>query len=175
MKMETFENWLLLEQSGELDALRGWLLRRELARNPDLRVLRDELKLVSRAVSNTRVDGPGKEVMDAIRREARQASGRSEQIDWVPARGLSWKPVFATCAAVALVALFAWPALRSTHEPGPVTATQQQATETRDDDLAWDDGVDSDLEALSAMVAQTTDTDVDTLATELLELEGTEI
>jgi hypothetical protein len=168
MKKETIERWVLLDSTGELDAVRRWLLRRQ----PEADRIRRDVQDLVRSAGPAETAGPSDAVLLAIEREARRMhAGRPG-----PDRASAWRPVLAL-ASVAAIALAAWLAVR----PAPEVTAPQAAP--ADPELAWDNGIDTDLAELKSLVAMATDetessadataaTDINSLASELMELEG---
>lgn len=177
MKNEQTEQWVLLEQSGELDLIGRWRLRRALARSPELRAWRDELALLRTRV---RAQAPAvpptpRDVLAAITEAARQT----------PAQAAAWRlnPAWSAAAASAMV-LAAWmtiapPGLREQTLPAAPAATPTAAPA-----LAWDDGLDQRLADLYAQLGTSTestqepataDDELDTLAGAVLAAEGIQI
>ncbi len=176
MKNEQTEQWVLLEQSGELDLIGRWRLRRALARSPELRAWRDELALLRTRVREQAPAIPPtpRDVLAAITEAARQA----------PSHAPSWRfnPAWSAAAASAMV-LAAWmtlapPSLREQAPPPAPAAIPAAST------LAWDDGLDQRLADLyvqlgasteSTQEATTAEDELDTLAGAVLAAEGIQI
>jgi len=166
MKRETAEQWMLLEQSGELDPIRRALLRRHLARNPeDRNFIADADRIMRDARSLTDIPDISSQARAAIRiaAEERETDGTA----------LRWQPALAF--AVLAIALFGgWLVFRT--PPAPQVAEIKTVVES---DLAWDNGIDAEISELNSLLASSIDesdtTDLETIASELLELEGSEI
>lgn len=180
MKNETAERWMLLKQSGELDPVRSWLLERHFAHHPEARDAMDGMNRLADAVRRMPIAGPGEDVIAAIQREARAATGRSVEVNGAPSRKPAWRPALAWAAAAAALAVASWLVVQQ-----PQQAQEHRVAAAADDaELAWDNGIDSDLAELSSMLALANDeteatadasTDLDTIVTELIALEGSEI
>ncbi len=176
MKNEQTEQWVLLEQSGELDLIGRWRLRRALARSPELRAWRDELSLLRTRVREQAPAVPPtpRDVLAAITEAARQT----------PAKAAAWRfnPAWSAAAASALV-LAAWMTIAPTgfRDPGtPVIPETTRAATT----LAWDDGLDQRLADLYVQLGTSTEStqdsataedELDTLAGAVLAEEGIQI
>lgn len=201
MKKDTAEQWLLLEQSGELDAVRRWLLRRHLQAHPEDCAYRDDLDRITRAA---RAQGPDKPlspyVLETLRAAAREAHTRSEQIVFRPALSpVAWtRPALVAAGLTLLVLGGLWLArkpeapLQVVRTPPGATVSSPQpeiesafpAAPSRNAQLAWEDDFDTELAELSSLVAVSDTewedagsqaTDADAVARELLELGGTKI
>jgi hypothetical protein len=180
MKRDTAEKWMLLEQSGELGPVRGLLLRRHLARHPEDRTFRDDMVRIVDAARDAG-DVPG---IDAqVRAAIRAAADRRVEEDVAP----SWRPALAF-AALVLVLAAGWLVFRHPPAMSPSQVAKAPAKETvAEADLAWDNGIDAEISELQNMFAMGADgsdasdaastdtTDVETIARELLQLEGSEI
>ena len=152
---------MLLEQSGELGPVRRALLRRHFARHPEDRTfITDADRIMRDARSLTDVPELSAQARAAIRIAAEEREPGGAALRWQPA------VAFVVVALVALSGLFL---LRST----PVTAPVAEA------DLAWDNGIDAEISELNSLLASSDEdsdtTDLETIASELLELEGSEI
>lgn len=172
MNRDKLERWSLLDEAGELGGVRRWLLRRALARDRELAAFRQgslELTRLSRAASPNRPLPPAS--LGAIRQEAAQVM--QEQRDKAPSIH-HVRPAFAlgAAAALAIAAYFGFP--RAATEALVLNgATASLPTE-------WN-AIDDDLAALNQLLASSFDTaevsadEEESLARELLKLEGTEI
>ena len=159
MKNETAEQWILLEQSGELGPVRRWLLRRHVAQHPGLldfqrdlaritrgvRELKDIPELSRQTIAAIRVSADQQELADGTGTSLHQAGGQRE------------------------------PTQQVAETPKPVAA---KSTE-----LAWNDSIDTDIKSLDKMLVTASgdiedtseSSDVESIATELLQLEGSKI
>ncbi len=160
MKRETAEQWMLLEQSGELDPIRRALLRRHLARNPEDRVfITDADRIMRDAKSLADVPDLSAQTRAAIRIAGEERERAGDAFRWRPALAF---------ALLAVALLGGWFMIRPSPAP--------QVTEA---DLAWDNGIDAEISELNSLLASSADesetTDLETIASELLELEGSEI
>jgi predicted transcriptional regulator len=175
MNRETIEKWVLLDEAGELDALRRWLLRRALARTPELQTWRTEvahLREWTRQAAEPVPPTP-RDVMAAI-----LAAGEP-----APAPGL-WvglRPAWAVLA-VLLLGIAAW--LTITPPPGGEVARVGSETPGSGVSLAWEDGLDDRLSDLYVQLQTTDDTwgesvgtmsELDAMAGALLSGEETQI
>ena len=71
MKTNQAEHWLLLEQSGELNAWQRWRLTRCLQRHPELAAFREDLRRISElSRASGPVDAPGWQAPGSIRQAA---------------------------------------------------------------------------------------------------------
>ncbi|HOW97571.1 MAG TPA: hypothetical protein P5567_06545 [Kiritimatiellia bacterium] len=181
MNCETTRNRILLDQSRELSRVGRWLLAGHLARCPECRAYRAGLTGLAGAVRQVRWD----ESFDA------GLAGRVAAGAAVPAprakRGRERAPVFLARPALAygalsvLLALAFVLILRPFQRPPPLARTAPDSA------LAWDADVDDRLATLDVLVNQDdadwTETsgaaadsgDVDSIARQLLELEGEQI
>lgn len=176
MKNEQTEQWVLLEQSGELDLIGRWRLRRALARSPELRAWRGELALLRTRVREQAPAIPPtpRDVLAAITETARQS----------PAQAAAWRvsPAWSAAAASAMV-LAAWMTLTppNLREPaGPAAPADTPVAPA----LAWDDGLDQRLADLYVQLGTGTEStpettaaedELDTLAGAVLAAEGIQI
>lgn len=169
MKREKAEQWMLLEQSGELDPIRRALLRRHLARNPeDRNFIADADRIMRDARSLTDIPDISSQARAAIRiaAEEREMGGTASR----------WQPALAF--AVFAIALFGgWLVFRT--PPAPQVTEAPAVKTVAESDLAWDNGIDAEISELNSLLASSADesdtTDLETIASELLELEGSEI
>ena len=183
MKRETAERWMLLEQSGELDPIRRWLLQRHLAQHPGDRAFQDDMNRIVRAARSLS-DGPdiSAQVRAALGVAAAQRGPQDTAWGWQPAL------VFTT---LTLLLLTGWLMNRPVTIPAPTEVAVAPADKTTPDaadaELSWDNGIDKEISELQSQFAmasddaetsetQSTDTsDLETIATELLQLEGSKI
>jgi hypothetical protein len=192
MKTDIVERWLLLEQSGELDAVRRWLLHRHLRAHPGDLAFRDDLRRITEAARAARPDVAIRpEVMQALRQAARDASSRSEEIVFQPAaRPVPWtRPLLIAAGLLLLLAggifLAKTPdqAITVVQTPPPAVNPVPEAVPDPAPALAWEDDFDKELAELDSLVAvsgaewddSNGGVDADSLARELLELGGAEI
>ncbi|MFH0907895.1 MAG: hypothetical protein V1929_03960 [bacterium] len=181
MKRETAEQWMLLEQSGELGPIRRWRLRRHLARHPqDRQFLADADRIMRDARTLADIPELSAQARAAIRVAASERAMAGTTLRWQPALAF---------AVLAIALLGGWFLLRSTPEtvPAPQVAKAPAVKAAPDIDLAWDNGIDAEIremENLFAMSPDDTDTtetqnsdasDIESIASELLQLEGYEI
>lgn len=195
MNCHRAEQLVLLKDSGELGVVGRWRLDRHLAHCAPCRAHQDALLGLTEAV---RAWDTG-DVSAATRQRVlaqRPAADRRDVIALEPAIRPSWLPRLAyAAAALAVLAAGLWFALpRAGHEaavaqsdPAPGIAATPAAVAQAGD--SWDDGVDAELDALTDLLASSlhegsgqaatgTDTadldesDEDTLARELMQLQG---
>ena len=183
MKRETAERWMLLEQSGELDPVRRWLLKRHLARHPGDRAFQDDMnRIVRDARSLNDLPDISAQVRAAIRVAAANREPRDAAWGWQPAL------VFTT---LTLLLLTGWlmnrPVTLPTQTEVAVAPADKTAPGTADAELAWDNGIDKEISELQSQFAMASDdaetsetqstetSDLETIATELLQLEGSKI
>lgn len=150
MKLKKLEQWILLEQSGELSVRRQKRLACELARSPEARRLRDELRLVSRSIREpaaapspwmaTRIDAQ-------LRREPSSAPLLISNV---------WKPVLAmaACLAVAL-GLWTFQGEQVRSEPAAVPTAAVNESDV------WDDSLGEDLSELEDLIVALSDSSFD--------------
>ena len=185
MKCESNRKRVLLAQSGEL----SWLGKRTLARHlracPTCRQFESDLRGLThqaRAAASEVEISPA--VFERIRAAARRENSRSELIHIHPSRepfSITFRPAIIYTAAAILLLTGFWLTLR------PVLRQPQMAEITAPSSIAgeWDTaGIDSQIENLNdrldlAATSEDTidieNTDIDSIARELLELEGQQI
>jgi len=170
MNRDRMERWILLRQSGELDALRCLLLARRLSKDEALRDFAASLDRIARdARASSESSAPEPSVMQAILREARVAAdGRTAEREEGQASASPWaRPAFAA-AAVALAIAGAW--LLMPRTPPAQTAERSRPAEESLSSYAWDDDLDATIAELDRSLE-----DEESLAEELLELEAQSI
>lgn len=194
MKCESAEQNVLLEQSGELKGLRRWLTIRHVRSCAQCRQYRADLNRVTAAARDAMPDlAPGEGVMEQIRAVARKESSRSVEIRFRPSReplSTIFRPALLYSALGLLVLMGFWLVLRPVLRPGaaPVQVARTPVpaaapAPAAKPDVSWDDDMDDQIASLGDMLAAASgdsngaDTieDMDSVARELLELEGEEI
>lgn len=167
MKTEKIEQLMLLEQSGELGFIGRWQLRHALATQPELAKFRDELEAVTRASREAAL--PGCEVPADVLGEIRKAAAE-QNTHPVPLDVMfgSWlRPAIALAAI--LVTITGIGVVNHLQDSGEPLSVARQTS-------AWNDGFDNELTNLDRMLAANFDAaeslDADSLARELLQLEG---
>ncbi len=179
MNRDKLERWILLRQSGELGRVRGFLLDRALARDPELRRYADDSARIMSAARAWSVAQPGAHTADAIHARIHEAPDRREEITLRPEPGFRLWPILAGVTALLLaVVLFA---LKAPERAESVARTPAAPPDAQAQ-LAWEDHVDAELDALMELVSLNgTDesartganaTDEELLVRELLALEG---
>lgn len=181
MKRDTIEKWVLLKQSGELDLVRDWLLRRAMCRDAGARRFQDDLNRITAAARGSVDAVPGNSAaLAAILSAAGKNSSRSEEFGFEPSRPApAWRPALAF-AALVLIAGATWLALQ---KPGVTPPIAQTTTTQPEQALPWDDGLDKKMDELNTMLAESSDewdstaggSDLDTMAEELMQWEGSHI
>lgn len=174
MNRDKIERWILLKSTGELGRWQTWRLERLLANDPEARAFEADTARLAQAARAWSVAQPGPHTAQSIHARLHTESDRRDTLVFAPARTHGWWPVFAAAAAILLVGAGLW--LRMSGTPHP-----EQAAERTVEALAWDDGVDAELDALQDwLVASTAEesartvtvADEDQLIRELLALEG---
>ncbi len=171
MKTEKIEKLVLLEQSGELNFVRRWQLRRALARNPALKKFRDDLQQLT-AVS--RASGPADDLNPAVLGEIRRAAAEQSQQGFAAAdiSGAWLRPAI---AMVAVFVVISGITLINQYRPPVRTAL---AAHFGHHGARWDDNIDAELSNVSSMLGANFDSgtdlassDVNAMARELISLE----
>lgn len=172
MNRDKLEQWVLLDEAGELDALRGWLLRRELARDSNLEAYRREcreLARLSRAASPDMPTPAG--TLSALRTELAALRAGREKEPAGPGRALLRPALaFASALTIGLAVYFLRPD-RPAMVPGIAIVEVASSGE----------GIDDDLNQLQTLLTSTASLDEaplieeEALARELLSFEGAEI
>jgi len=185
MNCEQAEQRMLLRDSGELGIGGRWRLRRHLATCARCRATEASVRALTAAARNWSAGEPSDRALDAVRQLVQTAPDRRDDIVVAPAIRPSWKAAWA-CATVllALGAALWWRGTADRSDaPAPVADTTPDA---REGALAWDNGLDAELDALDSLVTTAWDEGVvaartgatleesgeDELARELLELQG---
>ncbi len=184
MSCTNTEKWLLLAQSGELSRFNRRRLARHLEACPACRELENELRIVTTLAHNAPADlAVSEAVLASIRSEGLRAASRSEEIRLRPApRGVSliFRPAVAYAVLAIALAAGLWFFATSDRHQAPTVA---QA------DTEWDDDFDQRIEELdNTLVIASSDwtdsettsngtesDDPETMAKELLALEGQQI
>lgn len=187
MKCQKAEQWILLSDSGELGAWRARKLARHLASCTHCQDYARSLGALTRATRAWDAGQPGSQTVGAIRTGLLEA--RDRRTVWVvePADRPFARPAWALAALLALLgAGLLWFAVA---RPGSEPAMARMETPSIEapgaaSALAWDDNLDAEIDALTDLLASsltdqngnsttaTTETDEDTIARELLELQG---
>ena len=202
MKRETIAKWILLEQSGELHLLGRWILHWYLQRDPSMQDYRNDLMLITKSYREyTASQLISDQAMDNIMAAAKEAASLSEEYRLEPLAPpvFSWKPALVYASALLLL-LAGVVIVKYTKSSGTTqvaqlktytTPSNQNLVSEKDsatvETLAWDDHMDEAISDLGSMVAmasedwedygkysETTES-IDDIATELLELEGSNI
>lgn len=170
MKTEKVEQLMLLEESGELGLIGRWQLRRALAAQPKLAKFRDELRVLSEASRG--VSLPGFDLPPAVLGEIRKAAAEQGE-HTIPLDAIygSWlRPAIALAAI--LVVVTGVGVVNHFQSPGVSQLAQARPA-------GWNDNFESELNSVSMMLAANFGTaadaaalDADSLARELLALEG---
>ena len=173
MNRDKLEQWVLLDEAGELDALRGWMLRRALARDAGLATFRRECRELARL---SRAASPDVRMPDdtlgAIRQEL--AAWRQERGNGAApsSHAALLRPVLALAAALTIgLAVYFLRPDRPAAIPGIAVVAVGSAGE----------GIDDDLDQLRNLLTSTASLDEaplveeEALARELLSFEGAEI
>jgi anti-sigma factor RsiW len=182
MNCRKAEQWILLRDSGELSARRERALGRHLAWCTACQAQVHALRQLTHATRAWDAGRPGPGTLGAIRTGLIEAADRREAWTVQPARhsfpALAW--AYAAVPALLLAGLL-WMAVAHRATPPGVASTNQPAAGAG---LAWDDSLDAELDALTDLLASsltdqngqasgaTTELDEDTMARELLELQG---
>lgn len=173
MNTNQAEQWLLLEQSGELNAWQRWRLARCLQRHPELAAFREDLRRISElSRASGPVDAPGWQVPGSIRQAAAEQQTSAVAPPASPI-GAWWRPALAAGLA-ALAITTAYVTLREPSVSTEITVSTQQVPI---------DDIDSQIDSLNNLLALSLDTvdatadtkNADDIARELLALEGLEI
>lgn len=185
MKCSKAERWILLRDSGELSPRRQRALGRHLARCPTCQASAQSLVELTHAARSWDAGQPGPGAVGAIRTGLIEAGDRREAWTWQPARPaparLAWS--LASLAIVVAAGLLWFSANRPGAAPA-VAREESPAAQAEPGGLAWEDGLDAELDALTELLASSLNdqngkaaagaatTDEDAMARELLELEG---
>lgn len=199
MNCESIEHKILLAQSGELSGIGRWRLARHTRACPRCRQYQadlDRLTTVARSAGgDADVNGA---VIERIRAAARRESSHSVEFRLRPNRepfGLMWRPALLYGALSILLLTGFWLAIRPSLRPqetrvAMVVPTPAPAPATQPAVAAdWDDGVDSRIDEIGNLLAmasgedgyadssgaESETEDVNTIAEELLALEGEHI
>lgn len=179
MNRDKLEQWILLRQSGELGRVRGFLLDRALARDPELRRYADDSARIMSAARAWSVAQPGAHTAEAIHARINEAPDRREDIIIRAEPAFRLWPILAGVTALLLAV-----ALITLKAPERVDSVARTPAAPHDVQapLAWEDHVDAELDALMELVSLNgTDesarpgaptTDEESLVRELLALEG---
>lgn len=171
MKKDTFEKYLLLEQSGELSAWKKYRLACHLRKFPEaVEQKRALLQLLELSSSGEESTTPT-ETLTAVLGEARilkaedRAAGRHSE-----KRLPAWGKVAGACAALALLMVAGM----------FLSSPRQSADVAQDNNIPnWEDSFESELDQLDTLIAMVEsdmdDNDLDSLAETLLKMEGLEI
>ena len=141
MKPEQLEQWLLLEQSGELTPQQKLRLDAELAASEAARRLRDQLRTIAGAVSAPAVQPAAN---SAARIAARLRPAARPAFTFVAA----WKPALAFAAALALIV-----GVRTFQAPRPAGTVETAAVTTAAEEEEWSDPLDSEFTELESLLA----------------------
>lgn len=185
MNRQKMEQWILLQDAGELDAIRAWLLRRAIRRDAGLQAFQKDLAAITSSVHDNLSDAPVRaSTLDAIQAEAESYLEKNQPRElaapFIP------RPAYAFAALVVLLAAGAF-FLRSPESAPqvaqnvPAQPVVQESTET----FEWDDGLDTAVSEVELSLASATDdwtsngtsatSDTDELVEELMALEESRI
>lgn len=181
MNCRKAEQWILLRDSGELSARRERALGRHLAWCTACQAHVDTLRRLTHATRSWDAGQPGPGTLGAIRTGLLESADRRDAWTVRPARhplpALAW--AYAAVPALLLAGLL-W--MSVAHRATRPEAARLNAPATAA--LAWDDSLDAELDALTDLLASslteqngqatgtTMESDEDTMARELLELQG---
>ena len=142
MKPEKLEQWLLLEQTGELTPRQKLQLDAELAASEAARRLRDQLHAIANALPvPTAQPAPGA----AARIAARLRPAARPAFTFVAA----WKPALAFAAALAFIV-----GIRTFQSPRPTAPAETAAvTAAAAEEEDWSDPLDSEFTELESLLA----------------------
>jgi hypothetical protein len=190
MNRDRIEKWILLDQSGELDPLRRWILRRALRADAGGRGFESDLHRIIRAAraGDERLSDLPPRTIEAIFEAARQSTfeGRSSQTT-VPAPVPGWRPAMAFAALILLLGAVWLTVRRPEVIPGVAQAPTPADPALASQDMPWVDGLEQPLNELSSVLelayengdvfasSSANGGDLDDLARQLLEWEGSEI
>ena len=172
MKTEKIEKLILLEQSGELNFLRRWQLRRAVDSDPAVKKFRDDLsKIIMASRESDSVGDLNPMVLGEIRKAATEQSEHSVPLDAIYG---SWlRPAIAFAAILFIVGSMA--AINQYRPP----IGQKVAAHFAGKHAKWDDNIDAELSSVSSQIAanfdlasDSTAMDANSLARELLAIEG---
>lgn len=181
MNREKMERWILLQDAGELGAVRAWWLRRALRSDEALRAFQADLASLSSAMQQGM---PEVRVADSTLRSIQsvaQSHLDRNRFD-EPATPLVLRPAFAM-ALLALLLTAGYLVLREPDAKAPVAQVGPKAVVPEmDAAIAWDDGLDSALTEMQVSLASsgddwatTSSSDTDAVVEELLALEESQI
>lgn len=179
MNREKIERWILLRQSGELGRWKTRRLERYLARDPDLQRFETDLRTLSEASRAWSLQSPDTHTAETIHARLTAPVDRRDSFALRPSGRVALWPILVGATALLFLGVGLW-----SHRIAPagdqIAVVNEPAAGTVE--LAWDDGVDQELDALQDLVtgdnnetAQTTTTanyDEEYLIRELLALEG---
>jgi len=165
---------MLLEQSGELNFIQRWRLDRCVARDDGLRKFREDLLRISDASRGAAVpEDLNPRVLGEIRKAA--AEQCSVQDGSWDAGQASWlRPAVAVVACMVIVT-----GIALINQFRPLSHEQRTAGTDSQVEPKWNDGIDRELASVGNMLASSFDVvdmgsgDADSIARELLNLEGT--
>lgn len=198
MNCEKKRNDLLLEQSGELPFFRRPALERHLRSCEACRRYREELLRIAAAARSTAPANVREETMERILAAARREHTRSTETRLRPSRQpalVTWRPAL-VYATIGVMLLLAFLAVVGPLRKAPVTvaeretpAAPEQVAEA-DEVIGWGDDLDTQIDELDSMITLAAGSspwssesvnggeeteDLDTLARELLALQGEQI
>lgn len=178
MNRDKLERWILLRQSGELGRWRARRLERALAKDPALRAFEADVQKLTAATRAWTTRSELSQSVHRIHEELLRTADRRDLVSLAPAPRRMWWPALAVPTALAALWLVVgWPSERTAPVvSGGVAGASNAST------LAWEGGVDEELDALFELVYETgadisvsaasNTSDEDQLILELLELEG---
>ena len=187
MKCQKAEQWILLRDSGELGAWRAGKLARHLSSCPQCREYAGSLATLTRATRAWDAGQPGSQTIGAIRTGLLEARDRRTVWTVQPVDRPFARPVWALAGLLAVLGagLLWFATARHGSEPS-VARVETPSIEAPEatSALAWDDNLDAEISALTDLLASsltdqngnttaaTSESDEDTIARELLELQG---
>jgi anti-sigma-K factor RskA len=180
MKTKPVQELLLLAQTGELDEAQRARLETMLAEDKEARTYRDDLDRIFNGVRSTPMEQDVNPfVLKRIESQARahteggrQGARRGGEVRMIQ----MWRPAIASAVAAVLLLFFGMTFIRQqkaeTAQAPPVPATSAEV-----EMLAWDVGLDADIEDLNEILAMAGDgiEGMDDLVNELIRLEGLSI
>jgi len=191
MKCECAQKKILLAQSGELSGFGRFRVSGHLKTCPHCRQFQEELAGITTLTRSAEFDSTvSQETLERIRKQAHREHSRSVEIRLLPSRerfGVLFRPAL-VYSTISVLAIAGFIYLARPHQTAVQMASRSQTPATSIAN-AWDDNVDSAITQLDAMAVsaggewgaadRTTDQggeeDAETLARELLNLEGQQI
>jgi hypothetical protein len=166
------EQLILLEQSGELNFVRRWQLRRALAANAELKTFRDDVHQIS---ALSRGAGPCGDFNPSVLGEIRKAAAEQQQYNQ-PHSSLSAAWLRPAIALAAMLVAIGGIAIVNQYRPPVGTKV---ASLLHHKSAKWDDNIDTELSNVSNLLTTNFETaneiaslDANSMARELLSLEN---